>query len=427
MADEKNVTEEVAENQENVTTENVEKKEEVKTDNENKKEVVQEKKDIKLNLEQEDDVIKVDLREVNKKQEDAVQEQETTSVDVGEQAEVSEKVDAEVRPASEENNEKEEQVVELIQEDEKVEENENSLVDKIKDIPEKLKQEEEDVNIKQEINELPENIQKLVDFMKDTGGNIEDYVNLNKDFDAMDDMQILREYYRQNKPHLNDEEISFQMEDNFSVNEDEDDELTIKRKKIALKESIAEAKNSLLKNKDKYYEELKLSNKLNPEQREAVEFYNRYKAEQESSKKIADNQRSIFEKKTNDYFNEKFKGFEFKVGKNRYRYNVKNANDVRSNQSDINSLVSKFTNDKNEMQDVGGYHKALFTAMNSDAIANHFYEQGRADAIKEQLAKSKNIDMAPRGSHEEVQTTSGFKVRAISGDDSSKLRFKIKQ
>lgn len=371
---------------------------------------------------EDDGVIKVDLRQQPQTEEtDAVQEQETTSVDVGERTTDSQEVDQEVRTDNDES-----PVVELVQDEETVEEPQ-TLADKIKDIPNKLKEQEESVNNNQEVNELPENINKLVEFMKETGGTLEDYVNLNKDYDGMEEMDILREHYRQTKPHLSEDEISFLMEDSFAYDEEVDDERDIKRKKLALKESIAEAKSNLTSLKSKYYDDLKLSSKLTPEQREAVEFYNTYKQEQDSTQKVAQQQRAVFEEKTNQLFSENFKGFEYKVGDNKYRFNVKDVNSVKESQADINSLVSKFVNENNEMSDAAGYHKALFTAMNADSIANHFYEQGKADAIKDQMAKSKNVDMDPRGTHEAVTTDSGFKIRAISGDDSSKLRIKLRQ
>ena len=373
-----------------------------------------------------DGTIKIDLRQQPQTEEtDAVQEQETTSVDVGERTEDSAEVDQEIRS---DNNEStaEEQVLELVQDEETVEQ-EATLADKIKDIPNKLKEQEEGVNNNQETNQLPENIDKLVKFMEETGGTLEDYVSLNKDYDSMDDMQLLREYYQQTKPHLSTDEIDFLIEDNFSYDEEVDEERDIKRKKLLFKESIAEAKSSLSNLKNQYYDDLKLSSKLTPEQKEAVQFYNDYKVEQESTQKLREQQRNIFEQQTNNLFSNEFKGFEYKVGNNKYRFNVKDVDSVKSSQSDINTLVSKFVNENNELSDAAGYHKALFTAMNSDAIANHFYEQGRADAIKESMAKSKNVDMAPRQGHEAVTTDSGFKIRAVSGDDSSKLRVKIRQ
>ncbi len=384
-----------------------------------------------------DNVIKVDLRQPPQtEQKDAVQEQSTDEISVRNESETSEEVpgqnveqtnEATAGEGNTANNE--DAVLELVQDEETVgdEQVKATLADKIKDIPNKLKEQEESVNNNQETSELPENVNKLVEFMKETGYNLEDYVNLNKDYDGMEDMDVLREHYRQTKPHLSEEEISFLMEDSFSYDEEVDEERDIKRKKLALKESIAEAKSNLTSLKSKYYDDLKLSSKLTPEQREAVEFYNSYKEEQNQSQQLAQQQRSIFEEKTNELFSDSFKGFEYKVGNNKYRFNVKDVDNVKSSQGDINSLVNRFVNNNNEMSDASGYHKALFTAMNADSVANHFYEQGKADAIKEQMAKSKNIDMNPRGTHEAVTTDSGFKIRAVSGDDSSKLRIKIKQ
>ena len=376
----------------------------------------------------EDGMIKVDFRNL-KQNDDAVQEQSTDEVSVRDQSETSGEVQeqnpkkANEEPARESDTiDNENEVLELVQ-DEKEAVEEPTLADKIKDIPNKLKEQSEDVNNNQEVNELPENVNKLVDFMKETGGTLEDYVNLNKDYSGMADMDVLREHYRQTKPHLNEEEISFLIEDSFSYDEETDDERDIRRKKLALKESIAEAKSTLTNLKSKYYDDLKLSSKLTPQQKEAVQFYDDYKQTQETSQQ----QRSIFEQKTNDLFANDFKGFEYKVGENKYRFKVKDVNNVQESQSDINSLVSRFVDEKNNMKDAAGYHKALFTAMNADAIANHFYEQGKADAIKNSMAKSKNIDMNPRGTHQNVTTQAGMQVKAVSGDDFSRLRIKMKQ
>ena len=380
-----------------------------------------------------DGMIKIDLRKQPKTQEDAVQEQSADEISVRNESETSSGVQeqndekANETTAGESNtSDNEMPVVELVQDEETVEEPQ-TLADRIKDIPNKLKEQEESVNNNQEVSELPENINKLVEFMQETGGTLEDYVNLNRDYDSMGDMDILREHYRQTKPHLSEDEISFLMEDSFSYDEEVDEERDIKRKQLALKESIAEAKSNLTSLKSKYYDDLKLSSKLTPEQREAIEFYNNYKQEQDQSQQLAQQQRSVFEQKTNELFSDSFKGFEYKVGNNKYRFNVKDVDNVKKSQFDINSLVSRFVNENNEISDATGYHKALFTAMNADSIANHFYEQGKADAIKDQMAKSKNVDMNPRGTHEAVTTDSGFKIRAISGDDSSKLRIKLRK
>ena len=270
---------------------------------------------------------------------------------------------------------------------------------------------------------LPENIQKLVDFMEETGGDINDYTRLNQDYSQMDNTQALEEYYRLTKPHLDAEERSFLMDENFSFDEDMDDERDIRKKKIALKEQVAEAKAYLDGQKSKYYEEIKAGSKLTSEQQKAVDFFNRYNKESEANESRIKNEQSTFLKKTESVFNDKFKGFEYNVGDKKYRVNVKEAGKVKDTQSDINNFVKKFLNKDGTMSDAKGYHKALYSAMNSDAIANHFYEQGKADALKNSVAKAKNVDMSPRQSHKEFEA-GGMKFKVL-GDNSSDFKFKI--
>ncbi len=275
--------------------------------------------------------------------------------------------------------------------------------------------------------ELPENIQKVVEFMNDTGGSLEDYVKLNTDYSSLNETQLLKEYYESSRPHLDSEEIDFLMEDNFSYDEELDDERDVRKKKIAHKEELAKAKSHLDGLKSTYYEEIKAGSKLNPEQQKAVTFFDRYNKEQEQTTKLAEKQKSSFIKKTDAVFSEEFKGFEYNVGDKRYRFNVKNADQVKSNQSDINNFVKKFLNDKNEIGDAKGYHKSLFTAMNPDTVAQHFYEQGKADAMKESMARTKNVDMKPRGVHEKVTTSNGWSVKAVDGADVSQFKVKIRK
>ena len=271
---------------------------------------------------------------------------------------------------------------------------------------------------------IPENVQKLLDFMDETGGDLEDYVNLNRDVKDLDDQDAMLEYYKRTKPHLTSEEINFMMEDNFSFDEDIDDERDIKRKKLALKEQVAEAKTYLDGQKSKYYEEIKAGSKLTGEQQKAIDFFNRYNKESEQTNQAVKRSSDVFEQKTNNLFNDKFKGFEYNVGEKKYRFNVKDVDGVKAKQSDINNFMAKFVDENKSLSDAKGYHKALYTAMNSDAVAQHFYEQGKADALKDSVRKSKNIDMDPRGSHKDT-TTGGMKVRVL-GDDSASFKFKMK-
>ena len=364
---------------------------------------------------QEDDVIKVNLdkpknQEQDETKNDTVDEtrvlEDVKSEDTGttqEQEEVQPETEAQEQPALEEITE------------EAIEEKTEELVEETKDAI---------VEAQETGEQLPENIQKLMDFMEETGGNVEDYVRLNQDYSKYDDNSILREYYKQTKKHLTDDEISFLMEDSFSYDETEDDEKDIKRKKLALKEQVASARAHLDGQKSKYYEEIKAGSKLTKEQQKAVDFFNRYNKESEENQKTVERQANAFKLKSDNLFGKNFKGFEYNVGDKRYRFNVKNTNEVKETQSDINNFVKKFLNKNNEMEDAVGYHKSLFTAMNSDAVAKHFYEQGKADALKESIAKSKNVDMNPRQAFGEVEA-GGIKVKVL-GDNSNDFKFKIK-
>ena len=378
----------------------------------------------KKETKQEDDnIIKVDLSKPPKTKEDAVPEQSTDEVPVRDESEASEEVLEEVvettdkKPAGEEVSEQVQDEAPVIEEvtEEEVQEKTEELAEEVVEAIEQAEQTGQ---------AMPENLQKVVDFMEETGGSLEDYVRLNQDYSSYDDMTVLREYYRQTKKHLTDDEITFLIEDSFSYDEEEDEAREVRKKQIALKEQVANAKSHLDGQKSKYYEEVKAGSKLTPEQQKAWDFFNRYNKESEETERIAKKQTDTFLNKTNQVFNDKFKGFEYNIGEKKYRFNVKNANEVKDTQSDINNFVKKFLDKKNEMSDAAGYHKSLFTAMNADAIANHFYEQGKADAMKESVAKAKNVSMDPRQSFSN-DNTSGPKVRVLN-DDSPNFKFKIK-
>ena len=273
---------------------------------------------------------------------------------------------------------------------------------------------------KPEIN-LPENIEKLVKFMEDTGGTVEDYVRLSADYSTVNDDALVREYYKQTKPHLDIEEVNFLLEDNFSFDEDMDEERDIRKKKLAFKEEIAKARNFLEDTKSKYYEEIKLRPGVTQDQQKATDFFNRYNEEQ----KMVQNQHEKFQSNTKNYFNQEFKGFDFKVGEKKFRYGVSDTDGVANTQSDLTNFVGKFLDEKGEVKDYAGYHKAIYAAENSDTIANHFYEQGRADAVKDVMAKSKNVSNEPRVTSTGDVFINGMKVKAISGVDSSKLKLRI--
>ena len=387
-------------------------------ENENNEQVVEE---TKFMSEGDDSVIKVDLskpRTEDEKPEEQAEETPTSETDDsgvagGDESTPTAEKQEEVQPEAET---QESPVLEEIT-DEEVEEQVEELEEEV----------EEAVAKAEETGEpLPENIQKLVDFMNETGGDINDYVKLNQDYSKLDNLTLLREYYKQTKPHLTAEEVDFMMEDQFSYDEEIDDDKDIKRKKLALKEQVASARQHLDGAKSKYYDDIKYGSKLTKEQQKAVDFFNRYNKESEESKKVAEKQHSVFMKKTNNLFNDKFKGFEYNVGEKKYRFNVKNVDAVKETQSDINNFIKTFLNENNTIEDAKSYHKSLYTAMNPDAIAQHFYEQGKADALKDSVAKSKNVDMTPRQEHAGEINVNGTKIRVL-GNDAEDFKFKIRK
>ena len=359
------------------------------------------------------DTIKVDLTE-KKEQEDAVQvnttDESNAPVEESGDSQSGEEVVEEVRQS--------EETVEdtpVIQEvtEEEVQEQTETLQEQV----ENAVQQSQDT-----AEPLPENIQKVVDFMNETGGTLEDYVRLNADYSNVDNNTLLREYYRQSKPHLDSEDVSILLED-FTWDEDIDDEKDIRKKKIAYKEEVAKAKGFLEGLKDKYYDEIKLRPGVTQEQQKAVDFFNRYNEEQQTIKQRTDD----FQNRTKTYFNDDFKGFDFNLGEKKFRYGLKDNSSVANQQSDISNFIKKFLNDKGEVSDLSGYHKSLYVANNPDRVINHFYEQGRADAVRELTAKSKNISNEPRQTQTGDVFINGLKVKAVSGADSSRLKIKTKR
>ena len=371
----------------------------------------------------EDGMYKVDLNKPPKTETDAVQEQ-STDESVLRGSGTDEKTGEETKVELQNVQQEETQLtLEEVIDEETKEEPKEEVKEEVQDLQDKV---EEAVQTSQDTGiELPENIQKVVDFINETGGTLEDYVKINQDYSNIDESTLLYQYYNQTKSHLTKDEIDFLIDDNFSVDEEIDEQRDIKRKKLAYKEEIAKAKSYLEGLKDQYYEEVKLGSKLTDDQQKAVEFFNTYNSEQSEQAKLQDEQVNHFNNESKKVFNDNFKGFEFEVGDKKYRYNVNDKQKVLDKQANILNVLDKYISKDNMLQDAKGYHKALFVADNADAVANHFYEQGKADAIKQLNADSKNINMDPRKTG--TVETGGVKIRAISGEDSSKLKIKLRK
>ena len=347
---------------------------------------------------------KVDLTKT--KEEDAIPIGETKEIPVGERTGDSKGVDGEVRVSD---TTKDVQVQESESPIEEIQETEKSIIE-----PQTIVDE-----VSPKVTDLPDNIEKLVDFMKETGGTVQDYVRLNADYSDVNEDVLLKEYYKNTKPHLNSEEVDFIMEETFSYDTDVDEERDVKKRKLAKKEAVAEARSHLEGLKQKYYDEIKLRPGVTQEQQKATEFFNRYNNEQE----IAEQKHSKFINNTKQLFSNEFKGFDFEVGEKKFRYGVKDPGAVAENQSNLNNFVEKFLDKEGNVKDTKGYHKAMYAAQNIDRIVNHFYEQGKSDGIKTVVDGSKNPTTEARQTAGDI-FVGGLKVRAIDGVDSSRLKIK---
>jgi len=375
----------------------------------------------------EQDIIKVDLSKPPveiKKEEDAVEKPSTKKVDVHESSGDGKEVgkgNAEEQVIAEKTEEKlvEESPIQIIEDEEN--NSEETGVDGSNEAPSALSEQKE-VLQETKAQELPEGVDKLIKFMEETGGTVEDYARLNADYSDVDNNTLLREYYKTSKPHLDSEDVNLLLED-FTWDEEIDEDRDIRKKKIAYKEEVAKAKNFLEQTKSKYYEEIKLRPGTTQEQQKATDFFNRYNEEQKRNDAV----REGFINTTKDYFSNDFKGFDFKLGEKKVRYGIKDPESTADNQKDLTDFVGTFLGKDGQMKDPAGYHKAIYAARNADTMATHFYEQGRAEAIKDQIAKSKNITTEPRQTAPGDVFVNGLKVKAISGLDSSKLKIRTKK
>ena len=364
---------------------------------------------------QEDGVYRVNVDAPPKKEENASEEQSTNEVSVRNEPEASEEVSEQdkqegieelTEQSEEKEEEKQEEALEIVEES--IEEPQQENVQETKEEP-------------VQTNEYPEDIQKLMQFMEETNGTLEDYVNLNRDYSKMNNTSLVYEYYKNTKPHLDNEDINFLMQKEFAYDEEVAEPSEIKAKQLAFKEELYKAQKHFNDSKEKYYADLKLrkQNEVPEEYKEAYDFYNEATKMQERAEKL----KNTFDTRTNSFFSDDFKGFDFKVGEKKYRFKVDNKENIKNAQSTIDNFIKPYLNKEGEMEKVGEYHKALFTARNADKLASHFYEQGRADAIKESVKKSKNIDMSPRSEGVAPQNPNS-KVRVVESDSSNRLRIK---
>lgn len=276
---------------------------------------------------------------------------------------------------------------------------------------------------RQSNEELPEDVAAYLSYKKDTGRGFEDFLKLRKDYDSMDQTQLLREYLVDTQQNLDAEDIEVLMED-YSYDEDLDEESKIKHVKIARKKAIAEAKKHFNSQKEKYKFPLESSGMgLSSEEKEEFEAYRQYTKESKTTEEESNRKRRWFDQKTDEVFSKDFKGFEFDINDKKILFSPGSGSELKSMQSSPMNFVNKYLDESGLIKDASGYHKSLSMAMNPDKFAKFFYEQGQADATDDVLRKTKNINMSERRAPE-VVNKGGMQVKAVAPDSGKGLKIR---
>jgi len=269
--------------------------------------------------------------------------------------------------------------------------------------------------------ELPEDVSKYLKYKQETGRGINDFYELQKDIETMDDSAVLASYYGSTEEGLDAQDIQDIIEDKFSYDEDLDDEKDIRKIKLAKKRELSKAKKFLNEQKDMYGVPLESSGSgLSGNQEQDLAAYKKSIEDSKSVTEQNSKRYDYFLNKTESVFNNEFKGFEFEVGEKNITFKSGDTSELKNVQSDVNNFINKFMDKDGLIMDAKGYHKALSVAMNPDKFAKHFYEQGAASALDSSNRKSKNINMDVR-QQSQVSSKNGITIRPVSkGNDSGR-------
>lgn len=269
--------------------------------------------------------------------------------------------------------------------------------------------------------ELPEDIKKLMEY------GVDNYIKINKDWDNADSTETLKEYYKQTKPHLDDADIEYLLEEEYSFDEDIDDDRDIKRKQVALKEELFRAKSYLNNLKEQYKVDLgSKAADVTEDYKKAFNFYQEYEAQSKQAEQINQAKAKVFDDKTSQLFSDEFKGFEFNLGDKKQVYKPKDVNETKTIQSNISDVIKQHLDENGVLKDAHSYHKALAMFRDPDGFAKFFYEQGKADSTNNVIKGMKNIDMNVRDSKEVTDNSDGPRMRAIS-DESFESGLRIRK
>jgi len=275
--------------------------------------------------------------------------------------------------------------------------------------------------------ELPEDVEAFFKYKKETGRGLNDFMQLNKNYDEMDSDVLLADYYKQTEEGLDEDDINDLIDSKFGYDEDLDDESLVKKQKLAKKRELNKAKKFFKEQQEAY--KVPLESSKEPADAKYDEELRSYRDKMKEAESVeAENQkkREWFSKKTDELFSDEFKGFEFNVNDEKITFKPADAAELKNSQQSPMNFINKYIGEDGLLKDAAGYHRALSMAMNPDKFAKFFYEQGQAAAVDGMAKKSKNIDMDTRRAPE-VTKKGGMQVRSVSQDSGRGLKIRSKR
>jgi len=318
--------------------------------------------------------------------------------------------------------EKQEEAVEENKQDPKEEQVEEAKAD-APAVEEEVREEPEEVlsNTEEKNIDLPEDVKAFIKFKEETGRGMDDYVKLNVNYDEMDQADLLRQYVKQEKPHFDEDDVSYYIESNYVALEDDDDNVA-RKKKLDLKETIYKAKEHFNKLKENYYSPVESTGDVPEEYEKAFSFYSDYKKKQDKQEILSQKRGQFFLEQTNKLYDQ-IEGFEFDLGDSKQVYKINDKESAKKQTASLNEFVGKFLDKDGYIKDTAGYHRAMTIAAQPDQFAKYFYELGKANAVDGIVKETKNIDMTVKSNT--GQTEDGrTRFRAVDSGSGSSLKIK---
>ena len=243
----------------------------------------------------------------------------------------------------------------------------------------------------------------------------------------MDSDLLLKDYYKQTEEGLDDDDINDLIESKFGYDEDLDEESLVKKQKLAKKRELTKAKKFFKEQQEAYKVPLESSKgSADAKYDEELRSYREQMKEAESIEAENQKKREWFSKKTDELFNDEFKGFEFNVNDQKITFKPADAAELKASQQSPMNFINKYIGEDGLLKDAAGYHRSLSIAMNPEKFAKFFYEQGQAAAVDNVVRKSKNIDMDMRRAPE-TTNKGGFQVRSVNQDSGRGLKIRSKR